>query len=236
MRTFSVILAAALVLTCITTSAEANRRRQAPKVEPPPVLSVRLDSGLGLNACVDHDDFDCGRQGEDVGAYGRLGVTLRALHIVDFLGVGLTLDLGGYVPDAAPGEDTSSVTFHLAAMIRGFIPLPNKRIELTAGIGIGLAHWTRTSSSSIVDVTTTWTGMTIPMTTGAGYEVYPGLVVGGDITFQPRIAGDVCASVHSQFASTSGCGGAGDLPFNLQVGAYVAYSFPVSLDPAGGHD
>jgi len=229
MRTVSAAIVVAAVLIC-SAAPDAAARGRVPRVEATPVLSLRLEGATGLNICVDNDDFDCGQQGEDVGAFGRVGVTLRALHLVEWLGVGLRMDLGGYVPDAPRGVDTASITFHMAAMVRGFIPLPNKRIDLTAGIGIGLAHWTRTAEGGGSDATTRWTGMTVPLTTGIGYEILPGLVVGGDLTFQPRIAGDVCTSIGSGSFSVSSCGSAGDLPFNLQLGAYIAYTFPVTLD------
>ena len=229
MRLVGVFIVSVTLLLCLATPEAEARRRGVPRVEPPPVLSIRLESGLGLNICVDHDDFNCARQGEDVGAFGRAEVTFRALHLADWLGLGLRMDLGGYVPDAPRGVDNASITFHMAAMVRGFIPLPNERIDLTAGIGIGLAHWTRTSSGGGVDTTTRWTGMTIPIAAGLGYEILPGLVVGGDLTFQPRIAGDICTAIDSGGLTISACGG-GDLPFNLQLGAYIAYTFPVTLD------
>ena len=179
--------------------------------EPGPVevgdaidLVIRLEGGLGPNLCTNSGLSRCerwppvGRYNQNTAGYGRFGVTFFYPEIVDFIGAGLVLDLGGY---SSP-SGAASVTFDLAAMVRVFLAVEDD-FEFTAGLGLGLGHWS-------ADPSWGWTGLVLPLTVGLGYELFEGWMVGGDLTFQPRLTGSS--------------------PNTTQIGVYVAYTFDMTIE------
>ncbi len=208
MHAHKVILALIAILTWVVPVAAAPPDQEATKMGPED-LRIRFEIGLGANTCINSADGWCSRypgplDSQDTGGYGRVGATVFLPGPLSFLAGGLTLDIGGYSLQKRAAGDNSSVIFHLAGMIRSFIPVEEEGFEVTVGLGLGLGHWATTNSPS-------WTGLTIPISAGIGYTVYDGIVVGGDVTFMPRLGGDE--------------------PHNIQFGLYAAYTLETSLRP-----
>jgi len=208
MRAASLIPAAVLALMSVAapTWAAADEAEQP---EAPIDLWLRLDAGLGPNICVNSGNAQCtdwprsSRLSHETAGYGRLGATVVYPALVDFLGAGFFVDFGGY----SPQRDRGSTVFQLAAMLRAFIPMSEEGVEVTAGIGLGFATWS-------VEPSWSWTGLTLPMTVGLGYELFENWIVGGDFSLQPRITGDA--------------------PSNAQVGVYIAYTFLMTIGDDDG--
>ena len=178
MRAVSLVV---MVLLCLASPASAE---DAVGVDEPVELVVRLEGGLGPNLCTANGQSTCERWppainfNQDAAGYGRLGVTFFYPELIDFIGAGLVLDLGGF---SAP-SGFSSVAFDLSALVRVFLAVEDS-MELTGGLGLGFGHW------SIDPSYWSWTGLVLPMTLGVGYELFDGWMVGGDLTFQARLTG-----------------------------------------------
>ena len=182
--------------TALATLPEAPEHAQA---EP---LRLRLEAALGTNSCINSNEGICSGwpssfDSQNTGGFGRLGATLFLPGPVDFLAGGLFIDLGGYSAGTRTNSTSASVDFQLAGLLRAFIPLEDEAFEFTVGLGFGLAHWSPGDAPS-------WTGLTIPVNLGLGYIVYEDLVIGGEVTFMPRLIGGA--------------------PHHIQGGVYVAYT------------
>ena len=194
----------ALILSLVVWSSPAWAETSDEDTFGPQPLRFRVELGLGGATCVNAGNSNCNRwpsrgYTNNTGGYARVGASLFLPDPVDFLSAGLTLDLGGYSLSAS---NETSITFHLVGMLRAFIPLEAEGFEATVGVGLGLAHWAHGGDAS-------WTGFTVPISLGMGYEVYEGLSVGADTTFHPRIGGDA--------------------PHNIHFGLYATYTFAASL-------
>mgnify|MGYP004191659133 CR=1 FL=1 len=171
-------------------------------------LPIRLEAAFGLQHCINSDTGICtgyptSFEGQQTGAYGRIGATIPFPDPVGFLSGGLLLDVGGFALSSRRLTSSASVTMHLVGVLRAQIPVDNDAYEASVGIGFGLAHWSGGFGHS-------WTGATIPVSVSLGYEVLDDLYVGGEVIFFPRIAG-------------------GKAPHSLQWGVHSTYRFDIPL-------
>lgn len=205
MRAFQVLLAFSLLLVCAHATAEIPSPPPTEQAEP---LRLRLEAALGTNSCINSDTGICSGwptsfDSQNVGGFGRVGATIFLPGPVDFLAGGLFLDLGGYGSGTRTSSSSASIDFQLAGLVRAFVPLQDEDFEFTIGVGVGLAHWSPGEGRS-------WTGMTIPVNLGLGYVVHEDIVIGGEVTFMPRLIGGA--------------------PHHLQAGLYVAYTMDLWWD------
>ena len=172
----------------------------AAEAEDPLDLTLLFEAAVGFDFCLNAGESYCDNWPkfngvQETGGHLRLGASVFLPDPVAFLAAGLILDMGG---NSVAASDESSVIFTLAAMLRGIFPLEAEGFELITGLGIGLAHWSADD----------WTGLTIPLNVGLGYEALEGLIIGADVTYEPRLIGDQ--------------------PHNFQFGIYATYVLSLS--------
>jgi hypothetical protein len=201
---FKILLTLSLMLSCTAAWAETQEPTLAADAEP---LRLRIEAALGTNSCINSDTGICsgwptGFDSQNLGGFARVGATVFLPGPVDFLAGGLFLDIGGYGSGTRSASTSPSIDFQLAGLLRAFIPLEDEGFEFTVGLGFGLGHWSPGDGLS-------WTGLTIPVNLGLGYTVYEDIVIGGEVTFMPRLIGGA--------------------PHHFQGGIYVAYTMDLWL-------